>query len=111
MTAGTALATSGVKADVAAQRPVGRDGGGQQEGRGERHRVAEAWPAEMPSQTMIATPTSMAPIAASVGGSGRSFRNTQERSAEKTVLKARMKTRLAVVVLKTAMMKVSADRP
>ena len=57
------------------------------------------FPAPMPPPTMISTPISITPMAISVAGFGRSFRNSQERSAANMELKARMNTRLAVEVL------------
>ncbi len=56
-------------------------------------------PLDMPSPTMISTPASITTIAASVTGRGRSFRKSHDRSAANMVLKARMKTRLAVEVV------------
>ena len=48
---------------------------------------------------MMRTPTIITAMATSVAGRGRSFRKTQESSAANIVVKARMKTRLAVEVL------------
>ena len=60
---------------------------------------------------MMPTPTIMAPMQMKVAGRGRSPRNSQDSRAEKTGLKARMKTRFAVEVLKTALTKVIDPRP
>ena len=60
---------------------------------------------------MMRTPTIIAAMATKVTGRGRSFRNIHDSSAANIVVKARMKTRLAVEVLKTAVTKVMEPRP
>ena len=56
-------------------------------------------PVPMPSNTMMRTPTIITAMVTSVTGRGRSLRNIQDSSAANIVVKARMKTRLAVEVL------------
>ncbi len=56
-------------------------------------------PVPMPSNTMISTPTIITAMVTSVTGRGRSLRNIHDSSAANMVVKARMKTRLAVDVL------------
>ena len=88
------------------------DGRGDRERRAQRHQVAE----QMPGADRIADDDRDAddhqrPGAASVAGRGRSFRKSQDSKAANMVVKARMKTRLAVEVLKTAVMKVIEPKP
>ena len=68
-------------------------------------------PVPIESPTMMRTPTIMTAMVTSVAGRGLSFRNIQDSSAANMVLKARMKTRLAVEVLYTAVMKVIEPMP
>ena len=56
-------------------------------------------PVPIESQTMMRMPRIIAAMARSVAGRGRSPRKSQDSSAANMVLKARMKTRFAVVVL------------
>ncbi len=68
-------------------------------------------PVPIEPPTMIATPTIIRASAASVTGRGLSFRKSHDSKAENVVVKARMKTRLAVEVLKTPVMKVIEPKP